>query len=104
MAACIAEFKAENPGEWVIGILSSAGVDGDQALINTLNAGGTTDVTWVVGGHDHDPFFQNKESFCLAGTGTGAAFMCKCAICPFALSSLRAPPVVWSTHFQAPCS
>ena len=78
MAACITAFKVENPGEWIIGILSSAGVDGDQALIKTLNAGGTADVTWVVGGHDHDPFFRDKESLCLEGTGSGATFMCRC--------------------------
>lgn len=77
MAACIAEFKAQNPGQWVMGVLSSAGVEGDQDLIKSLNTGGM-DITWVAGGHDHDPFFKDKEGLCLEGAVNGTGFECRC--------------------------
>lgn len=82
MAACIAEFKAQNPGNWAIGVLSSAGVEGDQALIKSLNKGGM-DVSWVAGGHDHDAFFRNKQGMCLSGGLNGTTFQCECVFLLF---------------------
>jgi hypothetical protein len=77
---CLADFRAENPGSWVIGLLSSAGVQEDEALIRTVNDG-ALDVSFVVGGHDHEPFFPNKESSCMqpGPPGPGGAFACECA-------------------------
>jgi 2',3'-cyclic-nucleotide 2'-phosphodiesterase (5'-nucleotidase family) len=80
MAKCIADFKKENPGQWVIGVLSHAGLSGDQQMIRDLDLA-TAEVSFVVGGHDHENYFPGKVGPCLEGgtNGSTGAFACLCA-------------------------
>eukprot|EP00892_Ulva_mutabilis_P007896 jgi/Ulvmu1/5479/UM023_0015.1 len=65
LVACINEFKFQNPGPWVIGVLSHAGITGDLQLIRSVNSV-QRDISFVVGGHSHEAFFEAKRGRCLA--------------------------------------
>ena len=92
MIACINEFKFQNPGPWVIGVLSHAGVNGDLQLVRNVNSV-QLDISFVVGGHSHEAFFENKRGQCLktfTNVTTGEV-LCECA-----------PPPPRSPHSGAP--
>lgn len=81
MVACINEFRFKNPEQgWVIGILSHAGVSGDLQLIRNVNSV-QLGVSFVVGGHSHEAFFENKRGRCLKTefNATLQQTFCECA-------------------------
>lgn len=83
MVACINEYKFQNPGPAIIGILSHAGVREDLQLIRNVNSV-QRDVSFVVGGHSHEPFFEAKRGRCLKTefNATLQQTFCECAHLP----------------------
>lgn len=83
MVACINEYKFQNPGPAIIGILSHAGVQEDLQLIRNVNSV-QRDVSFVVGGHSHEPFFEAKRGRCLKTefNATLQQTFCECAFLP----------------------